>query len=238
MTISRKKALLVDDAELLLDLEKDILAGEDLDVLAAVNAHQALDLITRESPDIIFIDLYMPGMDGDELCRRIKNDPRFKGTPVIMVTGSHQDEGRQRCEAAGCDALLLKPIDRQKMVEITRNHLETENLLSLRVAAQMRVRYGFGGEILTDFAVNLSAGGIFLETDRPLPENTTLQIAFDLPAGGGQINCRGKVAWVNGEEKMAPRLPMGMGIQFLNLGLKEMNALRGYLVKREIRSDW
>ncbi len=79
--MARKKVLLADDAELLLDLEKKILVREGVTVLTAGNGREALDLVRRERPDLVFLDLDMPVMDGDECCRRIREDPTAEVDP-------------------------------------------------------------------------------------------------------------------------------------------------------------
>jgi uncharacterized protein (TIGR02266 family) len=236
---NRQKILLVDDAELFLDLEKSILARENLSITTASDGYEALAAIAKEIPDLVFLDMFMPRMNGDECCRRIKETPGLETLPVVIVTGRRDEECQTRCREAGCDAVLQKPIDRQKMVELVRTHLPIEERRGPRVPTRMRIRYGFEGQILTDYTVNLSAGGLYLETAEPLPEKTKLQISFELPEGGKQIFCHGQVAWVNeGERRNAPHLPPGMGIQFLHLGLAEMKAIREYLTKREICSEW
>ena len=233
--MARKKVLLADDAELLLDLEKKILVREGVTVLTAGNGREALDLVRRERPDLVFLDLDMPVMDGDECCRRIKEDPTAEVDPGRH--GQRQSSGGfpLRCRTADCDAILHKPIDRQKMVEVARHHLDFPFRSDSRVPARMCIHYGTGGRaMLADYTVNLSTGGMFLETERPLAEKSLLQIAFELPGGCRQIYCRGRVAWVNaGQKRCAPHLPPGMGVQFLDLGMAELNAIREFLSARK-----
>jgi CheY-like chemotaxis protein len=81
-------------------------------VETAHNGHQALDRAFEILPDAVVTDLHLPGIDGYELTRRLKSDPRTSGTPVLAVTGYvpfAQDP--LRADRAGCDAILSKPCD-------------------------------------------------------------------------------------------------------------------------------
>lgn len=234
-----RKIVLADDAELFLDLEASILSQDGLQIFTAQDGQQALDLVRRERPDLVFLDLYMPRLDGDACCRQLKDDPDLRSIPVVMVTGSQRDECLQRCREADCDDIIFKPINRQKMMEVADRFLAPP-CRGERIPARLSIRYGTGGaDLLTDYSVNLSTGGLYLETEAPLPAETALEIAFALPGKGQIIRCRGRVAWVNaGRGCTAPRLPPGMGVQFLGLGLSEMNAIREYILNREILPYW
>jgi CheY-like chemotaxis protein len=77
----------------------------------AINGWVAIDVARRFRPQIVFLDLGLPGMDGFELCRRIRKEPGLESTRVIALTGYGQEEYRQRSSEAGCELHLLKPFD-------------------------------------------------------------------------------------------------------------------------------
>jgi CheY-like chemotaxis protein len=79
-----KKILLADDVELFLELERNFLQREDLDLLIAKDGRKALEMIRQHSPQIAFLGLKMPGMSGEECCRTIKEDPSLRSTTVAM----------------------------------------------------------------------------------------------------------------------------------------------------------
>jgi len=235
----RKKILLADDIELFLELEKTFFRRENFDLLVARNGLQALEITRAQRPDLILMDLYMPGMNGDECCRRIKADPALRDIPVVIVTQAGHDADQEKCRAAGCSDILLKPINRHLFVETARRLLAVSDRVQPRVLARLRVTYGAGGELLTDFTINISTGGLFLETAIPLPAETPLFLEFDLPQPQRLIRTCARVAWVNGTEApKKPSLPTGMGIQMLDLSLDDLHAIRDYIKEQCLSPTW
>jgi len=232
--MNKKKVLLVDDVELFLELEKTFFRREEVELLIARSGLQAIEIIRKDQPDLVFMDLYMPEMDGDAACLQIKQDPLTAAVPVVMVTHGGREADLERCRAARCDEILLKPINRHHFMDTARHFLKMADRQTPRVATRLSVRYGASGEHeLTDFALNLSTGGLFLENAAPLPAGTLLTLEFPLPARSAPVVCKAKVAWVNRPEQGGNvRLPSGMGIQFLDLSLEDLQMIRDY-VKQE-----
>jgi len=229
--MKRKTILLVDDVELFLSLERTFLQRSEFELVTARSGLGALQIIRESRPDLVLLDLYMPGMDGDECCRAIKRDERYRDIPVIMVTQGGKEDDRERCREAGCDAVVLKPINRHDLLETVLHHLRVKKRTSLRHSVRIRVYYGTAPQqFLTDYAVNLSTGGLFLETDHLLEEGTPLTVQFHLPRGGEQVECKARVAWTNHPElPKKPNLPPGIGLQFHDLSLDNMNVIRDYI---------
>src|ERR1035441_3908591 len=107
------KILLVDDTKLFLKLEQEYLKHLAVTVLTAGNGIEALEIARSQLPDIIFLVLNMPEMDGIDCCAAIKTDPDLRSIPVIMVTTHGMEESIERCRNAGCDGFLTKPLDRR-----------------------------------------------------------------------------------------------------------------------------
>lgn len=114
MTRSRpsdaRTILIVDDEIDLLDLLKYNLEQEGYSVISATNGADALDIARRAAPDLIVLDVMMPGIDGIEVCRRIRKDAAIRATPVIMLTARTEDEDYVRGLDVGADIYLGKPI--------------------------------------------------------------------------------------------------------------------------------
>jgi CheY-like chemotaxis protein len=110
-----KQILVVDDNSLSRKLLTDILSAENYCVRDAVSGVDALNAIAQERPDIILLDIMMPGMDGFEVVRRLKADPSTRATPIIAVTALDDHGSRARLASAGVDIMLPKPIDRWKL---------------------------------------------------------------------------------------------------------------------------
>lgn len=102
--------LLVDDEPLILTVMEDFLTVHGLTVLVARDGTEALRLAVERSPDIIVLDVVVPAMDGYEVCRRLKADPRTSEIPVILHTILKGAEVEARGEAAGADFIVHKPI--------------------------------------------------------------------------------------------------------------------------------
>jgi two-component system cell cycle response regulator len=105
------RVLVVDDIPINVRLLQAKLSAEFFDVVTAGNGQAALDLIAKEPPDIILLDVMMPGLDGFEVCRRIKTDPKSAHIPVVMVTALSDAADRVRGLKAGADDFLTKPIN-------------------------------------------------------------------------------------------------------------------------------
>jgi two-component system cell cycle response regulator len=105
------RVLVVDDILPNVKLLEAKLSSEYYEVLTATGGEEALKRVLAESPDIILLDVMMPGMDGFEVCRRIKDNPATAHIPVVMVTALTDSEDRVRGLEAGADDFLSKPVN-------------------------------------------------------------------------------------------------------------------------------
>ncbi len=115
--------LVVDDITANLQVVVSILETEHR-VLTATDGETALDLAIAEEPDLVLIDIRMPGMNGYELCGRLKQDPATRNIPVIFVTGMDEEREEARGLELGAIDYITKPLSRPILLARVRNHLE------------------------------------------------------------------------------------------------------------------
>ncbi len=119
---ARRRVLLVDDDPLLLDVLSTVLDLEEFDVVSATNGEAALEIAASDHVDVVVCDVRMPGTDGLEVCRRLKQDPVTTQLPVILLTARDTEEDRAAGREVGCDAYVTKPFSPLELLETLRSH--------------------------------------------------------------------------------------------------------------------
>ena len=104
-----KKILVVDDDPNVRFLISELLSRGHYEVMQAVDGAMAMDQVHKHRPDLVVLDIMMPGIDGIEVCKRIKGDPALKQIKVIMVTAKTEGKDVQAGLAAGADRYITKP---------------------------------------------------------------------------------------------------------------------------------
>lgn len=235
--MSRKKILLADDADLIVKLERALFRRKAFHLLVARSASQVLEVLERETPDLIFIDLALPGMAGDECCRRIKEDPRLSAVPVVILARDEEEEVL-RCRTAGCDEILIRPIDRNRLAETVRRLLEIPSRRISRYDTSLHIAYGIDpGHLFTGEALNLSTAGVLLETRHLFAVDTMVLIEIRLPGESSSIRCRGRVAWLSRSARTALNTAGEMGVQFYDISEQSKDILQTYLETEGLRPD-
>lgn len=126
MAEERKKVLCVEDNTVNMLLVSRIVEAEGHELIKAEDGYTALDILNGTIPDIILLDINLPGIDGLELARRFKSDDRLAPVPLIATTAQVLVGDRERCLEAGCDDYLPKPLDIRKLREVIRRYLKEE----------------------------------------------------------------------------------------------------------------
>lgn len=112
---SRRTVLIVDDDALNRKLLETLLIADGYASRSCDSGIAALAAIAEQLPDVVLLDVMMPGMDGFEVVRRLKASPTARGVPLIMVTALDDEASRLRLAGAGVDHILTKPVDRWEL---------------------------------------------------------------------------------------------------------------------------
>jgi CheY-like chemotaxis protein len=107
--------LAVDDNPTNLKLLCDVLEGDEYSLLRASSAQEAQEILRQSQPDLILMDLQMPGMDGLTLTRLLKADPAYRHILIVALTAFAMKGDEQRALDAGCDGYITKPIDTRRL---------------------------------------------------------------------------------------------------------------------------
>lgn len=118
-----RRILIADDEHNIRHILDFSLHVEGFDVISAQDGEEALSLAVSESPDLVIMDVMMPGCGGIEACRRLKQDARTRQIPVILLTARASREDRQAGEAAGAAEYITKPFSPQKVIEVVQSIL-------------------------------------------------------------------------------------------------------------------
>src|SRR5579862_5259216 len=161
------RVLVVDDIPSNIKLLEARLVAEYFDVVSAANGQDALASIAAQEPDIVLLDVMMPGMDGFEVCRRIKSNPKTAHIPVVMVTALDQTSDRVAGLDAGADDFLTKPVDDAALFARVRSLVRLKMMTD-----ELRMRETTGQSMgLIDPAETLNepqpVGRILIIEDRP-----------------------------------------------------------------------
>jgi CheY-like chemotaxis protein len=122
--VAGKKILLIEDNEVNRRLAGFLLRSQGYQVIEATTAQAAFDMISDNRPDLIVMDIQLPGMDGLEATTKLKAEPATASIPVIAVTSYAMAGDRDKALAAGCSGYVTKPIDKTIFLTEISRHLK------------------------------------------------------------------------------------------------------------------
>jgi len=122
--MEQKKILIADDNENIRDALTYLLEDEGYDLLLAKDGADTLRKVRGRRPDILFLDIMMPEMNGYDVCRTIKNDPQLKSTYIIMLTAKGQVAEQERGKEVGADEYIVKPFSPMEILAKVKQILQ------------------------------------------------------------------------------------------------------------------
>ncbi|HEX5057490.1 MAG TPA: twitching motility response regulator PilG [Gammaproteobacteria bacterium] len=121
--ISGLKVMVIDDSKTIRRTAESLLKKAGCEVITASDGFEALAKITEHKPDIIFVDILMPRLDGYQTCALIKNNSIFKSTPVIMLSSKDSIFDRARGRIVGSEQYLTKPFTKEDLLGAIKQHV-------------------------------------------------------------------------------------------------------------------
>lgn len=124
MSLTGIKVMIIDDSNTIRRSAEIFLTQAGCQVILAEDGFDALAKITDHLPDVIFVDIMMPRLDGYQACSLIKKNPRFRSTPVIMLSSKDGVFDRARGRMVGSDEYLTKPFSKDSLLKAVGNHAQ------------------------------------------------------------------------------------------------------------------
>ncbi len=213
------RVLVVDDVEANVKLLEARLTADYFEVRTARSGPEALAICARERADIVLLDVMMPGMDGFEVCRRLKSEPRTQHIPVIMITALDQPSDRVRGLEAGADDFLTKPVDDLALITRVKNLARLKTLTDeMLMRASTEEQMGFATGAVGGAVDQLGRDGhILLVEDRDRSAERILDT----------LKPDHRVAWEKDAGQALLRLPDGgFDLMIVSLNLDGADGLR------------
>ncbi len=207
------------------------LSAEYFDVLSALNGPDALAICANGHADIVLLDVMMPGMDGFEVCRRLKRDPQTHHIPVVLVTALDQPSDRVRGLEAGAEDFLTKPIDEIALIARVRSLTRLKVVLDeLRSRAATSTTLGMPDPLLTVMREEVRGANILLIEDRAA---TARLVTTSLGAHNVDIEVDPQEALFKGVEGRYDLFIVSLGLQGYD-GLRLCSQFRSLERTRQI----
>ncbi len=115
-----KQVLLIEDEPNIIEAISFILSRDGWTVKTHSNGADAVEMVKERRPDVVILDVMLPGKSGYDILREMRDDPEINGLPVLMLTARGQTKDREIAERAGCDAFMTKPFSNADVLETVR----------------------------------------------------------------------------------------------------------------------
>ena len=215
----KTEILLVDDAKIFLDIQKEFLRYSPVQIVTAYNGIEALERARQQRPDLVVMDVSMPHLDGVSCCEAMKAEPALSSTPVILVSTNSGRDDIVSYQNAGCSAILHKPLQRREFLNKLFAFLPVIERREPRVPCAMPINVETETCTFSGTCHDIAMNGLYVVTDHDIEAACEVVLSFKLPNCGKTVTiARGRIAWRNSAEADAkPGLPKGFGVEFLEI---------------------
>jgi uncharacterized protein (TIGR02266 family) len=238
------RILVADDDIVFLELVQDVLTKAGYKVGVATNGRRALELALQMRPNLIVLDVILPGLRGTEISQELRKYSETSSVPILLVSAKVDALDETGGDPAGfqADDFLPKPFSPDQFLQ------RVNTLTGLRSGSTEVARPGPapGSErrrfprlplhvkitaktielLMHHPMINISSGGVYVEVDRSIETGTELDLRFSVPGRPGEVQTKGKVAWCMELEGGGQ---YGLGIRFSDLAEGDLDKVQGYV---------
>lgn len=222
-----QKVILVDDVKSF----KPTLTRAAVVVYTATSGKEVIDIHQRENVDLILLSRYMPGMDGEQVCKLIKSGEATKNVAIVLLmAGLKVDDIDDHIKSVGADDYIIKPFSPAEFVNKVSKFITIPVRESVRILTKLTVEAKLGKESFIGNTIDMSVVGMLLETEKQIDMENTVNCTFSLPEAPHPITVTGNVI-----RKVDGRVPplKRYGIKFVNLDSKSEMAIEKYVFKQQ-----
>ncbi len=232
------RILVAEDSKFYAGLLREMLSAAGYEVHLAADGLECVRMAKEDIADLslVVLDVIMPGLDGFGVLRALKADPATAKIPVLAVTANYREPDALELRRLGATGLLNKHLPLEEILfRINRILYPDKEAIRVnpRVVENLLVRYQIDESLFTGYSFNISTGGVFIRTVYPPPENTRLELSFNLPRGGKPIRTAGTVVWRSEYRPDAPMAyPPGIGVKFTAIDQQDRRAITDHILSR------
>jgi uncharacterized protein (TIGR02266 family) len=230
MASRHKRIIAVDDSTVFLMYISILLKRMGFEVIPVESGAEALKILRLVEPDLIMLDVLLPGVDGIKVLTQVKDDPQTANIPVIMMSAVEKGETVEECLGIGAAGYLKKPLQIELLHDLLQDCFFTPmgwKRKHMRAAVNTKVTVTANGATRTRHAESISAGGIYIRTNKPFPAGTDLELTVPLE-GGRTLSLAGTVVYVKGLYGDVFKVPPGMAVEFRELTEETASELNTY----------
>jgi CheY-like chemotaxis protein/Tfp pilus assembly protein PilZ len=180
-------------------------------VFPVATAEDALRIMELTVPLIVITDINLPGMNGQEFLKKMKQDPQIRHVPVLIYTMTENPVDRKLCEVAGCAGYVTQTSDHNALFDAVQKATEPMPRHVVRLKTWLDVSVDTKGHEMSALVTAISEQGMFVSTPNPLPVNTTVVFTIHLSKMAAGVKVTGQVLFTQANEK--GKVP-GMAIKF------------------------